>query len=99
MVCEKCGHDWPDGWGTKCHECHYDPSSGTLADDKPPDAQDRGDEDRSDEPKRCTCGDSYRNSYNRRCMDCEGVPSGAQLDARVKKGAGVSIGGGGGVRT
>ena len=34
-----------------------------------------------DEPEACTCGDSYRNSFGRRCVDCEGEPSPAQLDA------------------
>ena len=34
------------------------------------------------QPKPCTCGDAFRNSYNRRCMDCDGKPSSAQIDAR-----------------
>ena len=34
-----------------------------------------------DKPPACTCGDAYRNSFNRRCTDCEGTPSAAQLDA------------------
>ena len=33
------------------------------------------------EPKPCTCGDSYRNSYGRLCVDCNGKPSFAQMDA------------------
>ena len=37
--------------------------------------------EQADDQKACTCGDSYRNSYDRRCTDCEGRPSPAQLDA------------------
>ena len=33
------------------------------------------------EPKPCTCGDAYRNSFNRKCLDCDGKPSYAQMDA------------------
>ena len=33
-------------------------------------------------PRACTCGDSYRNSYRRKCVDCDGKPSAAQIDAR-----------------
>ena len=35
-----------------------------------------------DEPQACTCGEAYRQSYNRRCLDCDGEPSQAQRDAR-----------------
>ena len=96
VVCPKCRHDWlaedRDGrsYGTKCHRCGHDPSTGTPADDKP----------KADVPA-CTCGDAYRNSYGRRCVDCEGEPSAAQRDAlREKHGGGgaheggVQMGGG-----
>ena len=36
---------------------------------------------KSEEPKDCTCGDAYLNSFNRRCLECDGKPSPAQLDA------------------
>ena len=71
VVCQNCGHDFPDGYGTKCHECGYDPSKRKPTADTPAQPQ----------PKACTCGDSYRQSYGRRCMDCDGKPSAAQNDA------------------
>ena len=72
VVCEVCGNSWPNKpeYGTECYKCRHKPSTGTPADDKPP-----------DEPTVCTCGDAYRNSYQRRCVDCEGTPSFAQMDA------------------
>ena len=68
VVCERCGHSWPDKpeYGTKCHECNYSP------------AVERPD---TPEPKTCTCGDAYRNSYGRKCVRCDGEPSLAQRDA------------------
>ena len=76
VVCERCGHSWPDKpeYGTKCHECNYIP------------AVERPD---TPEPKACTCGETYRNSYSGRCVDCKGEPSAAQRDAlREKHGCG-----------
>ena len=72
VICEACGHSWPDKaeYGTTCYRCGHDPSTGTPADDKPP-----------NEPKACTCGDAYSNSYGRQCVDCEGEPSPAQRAA------------------
>ena len=68
VVCERCGHSWPDKpeYGTKCHECNYIP------------AVERPD---TPEPKACTCGTAYRNSYGHLCVDCDGEPSAAQRDA------------------
>ena len=66
VVCPKCGHDFPSGYGRKCHKCNHDPSKG-----KPT----------PDEPTACTCGDAYRNCYAGKCLDCKGVPSAAQRDA------------------
>ena len=74
VVCAKCGHDFPGGYGSKCHKCNYDPSKG-----KP--TADTQAKQPTQEPTSCTCGDGYRNSYNRRCVDCKGTPSAAQLDA------------------
>ena len=34
-----------------------------------------------DKPPACTCGDAYRNSFDRRCTECDGTPSAAQLDS------------------
>ena len=65
VVCENCKHDWPDGYGTYCKKCGHDPSTRTP----------------TDEPKACTCGEAYRQSYGRRCIDCDGKPSAAQRDA------------------
>ena len=33
-------------------------------------------------PAACTCGDAYRQSYQGRCITCEGKPSDEQLDKR-----------------
>ena len=74
VVCPKCGHDFPGGYGSKCHKCNYDPSKG-----KP--TADTQAKQPTQEPTICTCGDGYRNSYNRRCVDCKGTPSAAQRDA------------------
>ena len=74
VVCAKCGHDFPGGYGSKCHKCNHDPSKG-----KP--TADTQAQKPAQEPTACTCGDAYRNSYNRRCVDCKGTPSAAQLDA------------------
>ena len=66
VVCPKCGHDFPSGYGRKCHKCNHDPAKG-----KPT----------PDEPTPCTCGDDYRNCYAGKCLDCKGKPSAAQRDA------------------
>ena len=75
-VCKICGNDWPAEYGTKCYRCGQTPSTWTPADDEP-----KADDKPTDEPKGCTCGDAYRNSYGRRCVDCDGEPSAAQRDA------------------
>ena len=75
VVCQNCGHDFPDGYGTKCHECGYDPSKRKPTADTPAQPQPQP------QPKDCTCGDSYRQSYGRRCVDCDGKPSASQSDA------------------
>ena len=62
-----CGNDWPKRCGSTCYPCGKD------ADAKPPKP--------ADEPKACTCGDAYSNSYGRQCLDCEGEPSLAQRAA------------------
>ena len=90
-VCKICGNDWPAEYGTKCYRCGQTPSTWTPADDEP-----KADDTPTDEPKACTCGDAYHNSYGRRCVDCEGEPSSAQRDAvREKDGGGVHTRGGG----
>ena len=101
-VCKICGHDWPAEYGTTCYQCPQPTASqrrrraqekrneeaaaeferellgGTPTDDKP----------KADVPA-CTCGDAYRNSHDRRCVDCKGEPSAAQRDAlREKHGCG-----------
>ena len=37
------------------------------------------------EPRACTCGDAYRNSYRGRCVECNGSTSAAQRDALQEK--------------
>ena len=79
VVCQNCGHDFPDGYGNRCHECGYDPSKRKPTADTQPQPQ----------PKACICGDAYRQSYGRRCVECTGEPSAAQRDAlREKDGGG-----------
>ena len=90
VLCKICGNSWPDKaeYGTTCYTCGKD------ADNKPTDPA-------PDEPKACACGDGYRLSYERRCVDCGGEPSAAQRDAlREKHGGGgahegVGVDGGG----
>ena len=76
VVCKICGNSWPDKaeYGSTCYECGHDPSTRKPNADTPA-------QELADEPKGCTCGDAYRNSYQRRCVDCEGTPSFAQMDA------------------
>ena len=105
-VCKICGNDWPASYGTKCYQCGHIPSTGTPADDEgktiapgttvlATDVRSKADDTPADEPKACTCGDAYRNSHGRRCLDCEGEPSSAQRDAvREKDGGGVHTRGG-----
>ena len=66
-----CGNDWPKRCGSTCYPCGKD------ADAKPPKP--------ADEPKACSCGTAYRQSYGRLCLDCNGVPSPAQRDALREK--------------
>ena len=66
-VCKICGNNWPAEYGTECFKCLKQPKASTRTP--------------ADEPRACTCGTAYRQSYNRRCVDCTGKPSGAQLDA------------------
>ena len=97
-VCKICGNNWPAEYGEKCYQCPQPTASqirrraqekrneeagaeferellgGTPTDDKP----------KADVPA-CTCGDAYRQSYGRRCVDCEGEPSPAQRDAVREK--------------
>ena len=74
VVCPECGNNWPAEYGTECHKCSKKPKLSTWTP--------------ADEPK-CTCGEAYRQSYGRRCVDCEGEPSAAQRDAlREKHGCG-----------
>ena len=89
-VCKICGNDWPAEYGTTCYQCGHTPSTWTPGDDEP-----KSDDKLADEPKACTCGDAYHNSYGRRCVDCEGEPSAAQRDALREKdgGGGVHEGG------
>ena len=77
VVCKICGNSWPDKaeYGTTCYTCGKD------ADNNPTDPA-------PDEPKACTCGDGYRLSYERRCVDCKGEPSAAQRDALLAKNEG-----------
>ena len=101
-VCKICGNNWPAEYGTTCYQCPQPTASqrrrraqekrneeaaaeferellgGTPTDDKP----------KADVPA-CTCGDAYRQSYGRLCVECKGEPSAAQRDAlREKDGGG-----------
>ena len=73
VVCPDCGNSWPNKaeYGTECYKCNKKPKVSTWINP-------------ADEPK-CTCGDAYRQSYGRRCVDCEGEPSPAQRDAVREK--------------
>ena len=82
-VCEICGNDWPSEYGTKCHKCGHIPSTWTPGDEP------KADDKPTDEPKGCTCGDAYHNSYGRRCVDCEGEPSAARRSSRERRWGGV----------
>ena len=75
-VCKICGNSWPDKaeYGSTCYKCGHNPSTRKPNADAPA-------EEPAQEPASCTCGDAYRNSYQRRCVDCDGTPSFAQMDA------------------
>ena len=89
-VCPICKKTWPAKFGPDCHKCGYTPSTWKTADEP------TADDTPTDEPKACTCGDAYRQSYNRRCVDCDGEPSPDQRDAlREKHGGGGAHEGGG----
>ena len=72
-TCPDCGNDWPKSYGPECHPCR-DRARETA---KPRATA----QPTHDEPKRCTCGEAYHQSYGRRCVDCKGEPSAAQRDA------------------
>ena len=72
-TCPDCGNDWPKSYGPECHPCR-DRARETA---KPRATA----QPTHDEPKRCTCGEVYHQSYGRRCVDCKGEPSAAQRDA------------------
>ena len=81
-VCKICGNNWPAEYGTTCFQCPQ-PTASQI--------RERELEQRNEEAGRalqesleeevCTCGDAYRNSYRSMCVDCDGKPSAAQLDA------------------
>ena len=102
-VCKICGHDWPAEYGTTCYQCPQ-PTASQRRDQE----QQKRNEETGAEFERellggpCICGDAYRQSYGRLCVDCKGEPSPAQHDAlREKDGGGVhtigrvKMGGGG----
>ena len=69
-VCKNCGNSWPAEYGPECHTCKRSPKTPAAA-------------PTYDTPQPCTCGDAYRNSYNHRCVDCDGTPSAAQREQRL----------------
>ena len=86
VVCPDCGNSWPNKakYGKVCFPCRDKPSPRAPA-DKP----------KADAPA-CSCGDAYRNRHGRRCVDCDGEPSSAQVVAlREKDGGGGCTQGGG----
>ena len=102
-VCKICGHTWPAEHGTTCFQCPQPTASQRRDQERERRNQEAGDElerqirktMEEETPKVCTCGDAYRNSYGRRCVDCEGTPSAAQSDAaREKHGGGCRRWGG-----
>ena len=81
-VCKTCGNNWPAEYGTVCHKCPQPTASQRRDQEREQRNEEAGRAfQKSLEVKACTCGDAYRQSYGRRCMDCEGKPSAAQLDA------------------
>ena len=98
VVCKKCGNSWPDKpeYGTVCHKCPQ-PTPSELREQRNEEAGNEFERKlREETPKVCTCGDAYRQSYERRCIDCEGEPSVAQRDALREKHGGGAVDGGGG---
>ena len=95
-VCKICGHNWPAEYGTVCHKCPQ-PTPSELREQRNEEASNEFERKlREKTPTGCTCGDAYRQSYERRCIDCEGEPSVAQRDAlREKHGGGAEHDGGG----
>ena len=80
VVCQNCGHDFPDGYGSDCHECGYDPSKRKPSTVTLPSAG-------KSKSAACTCKIAYSNSHRGKCLDCKGKPSAAQIDAvRAKDG-------------
>ena len=77
--CSICKRTWPANRGTECYRCGPESSTRLPADDTP-----------AAEPTACTCGDAYRNSYGRWCIDCDGEASAAQRDA-VRPSPGPSV--------
>ena len=86
VACKKCGHDWPDVWGTKCHECNYDPATENPVDDKPTDdLQPTGNPDGY-------CGGRIRNcpkchngerGYDDSCQHCDWTREAAAIERRA----------------
>ena len=72
-----CGNSWPNKaeYGTTCYECGRSPSTGK------PGTEPKADDKPKADPQACTCGEAYRQSYGRLCIDCKGKPSEAQSDA------------------
>ena len=85
-VCKICGHDWPAEYGTTCYQCPQ-PTASQRRDQE----FKRRNEEAGAEFERellggpCTCGDAYRNAYRSKCLDCDGKPSAAQIDAVREK--------------
>ena len=81
-VCKTCGNNWPAEYGTVCHKCPQPTASQRRDQEREQRNEEAGRAfQKSLEVKACTCGDAYRQSYGRRCIDCEGKPSAAQTDA------------------
>ena len=88
-VCKICGNNWPAEYGTTCYECPQPTASQRRDQERERRNQEAGDElerqIREETPKVCTCGDAYRQSYERLCVDCKGEPNAAQRDALREK--------------
>ena len=86
-VCKICGNNWPAEYGTECYQCPQPTASQRRDQEFKRRNEEAGAEFERElfEPKGCTCGDAYRQSYGRLCMDCKGEPSAAQRDALREK--------------
>ena len=86
-VCKICGHDWPAEYGTTCYQCGQPTASQRRDQEFKRRNEEAGAEFEREllEPKACTCGTAYHNSYGRLCVDCKGEPSAAQRDALREK--------------